>query len=394
MKNLKLNNLFELLLIGMFICVSGGVFFYIEYGEIFVPLFFIMSLVNYVTKDCKIIYFGKKNRKKNYNFYFIIIITALFLLNGVINWQNKINLNEVIIFLLFLFGSFFAIGSMSFSKFKQYFLWWVKYICLFSLIIWGLGFFGLLPYKIKSIGGTNYCMFLLHNLGWDYVQNRNASLFWEPGVFQIVLNVGIFLILFTNAKIEKKQYIVLFLLIIGVASTRSTTGYLVLMLILLIKGLQYLLNHKENFKMIFTIGVLLTILTIFVISTPTISEKFSFENFSFSQRVRQNIMSLELMRKKPMIGYGVNSKVLQDIVTNKYMLSSNSNGLFVLSLYVGIPTTCVFISKFFLTRKKFQIPKIMVFIVFVMFNVTEYIIIFPISYVFIFDFRCRKEESW
>lgn len=68
---------------------------------------------------------------------------------------------------------------------------------------------------------------------------RNSGMFWEPGAFSGYLIVGLVFIALKNRKFQigpyKSQVV---LIVIGVATTTSTTGYLVISLILLLYVLQ------------------------------------------------------------------------------------------------------------------------------------------------------------
>lgn len=58
---------------------------------------------------------------------------------------------------------------------------------------------------------------------------RNIGIFYEPGVYQIVLNAAIYILLYCEECVDiepKKRIRYLVVLIIAVLSTRSTTGYL------------------------------------------------------------------------------------------------------------------------------------------------------------------------
>lgn len=391
MGKLKLNNVYEIILIGLFICVSGGVLFYIEYGEIFIPMFFLASTAYYFIKTP--IKFNiniplNSSQKVSYltDKKFLVVVTFLFLLNSLLNFSNQLNLNEIIIFFMFLFGSYFMLNSITFKRFKKYFINWVCVICFFSIVIWGLGYLNVLPYTKKEINDTVYCLFWYHNLGWDYIQNRNSSIFWEPGVYQVVLNVAILLLLFSKRKLAFKEQLKLFLLLLGIVTTRSTTGYLVTMVILFVKFFKKINSYKNRAIVWCSLGVVSIILIIIILKTPTIINKFNMENYSFNQRYQQNIMSIKLILKHPFTGYGINSKALQNIMQNEYNLKSNSNGLFVITIYFGVIMTLVFIKKI-IDKNKFDL---LLLIVWLMINITEYFIIFPVSYIFIFNFSDEK----
>jgi len=82
-----------------------------------------------------------------------------------------------------------------------------------------------------SYYGGGYSNFII----FTYVKNlhdyRNAGFSWEPGAFSCFLIVALLLnLILNNLKFEKKSY----LFIIAIITTLSTTGYLALMILLLL----------------------------------------------------------------------------------------------------------------------------------------------------------------
>ena len=63
---------------------------------------------------------------------------------------------------------------------------------------------------------------------------KNAGIFSEPGIYQMVLNLGIFIILFMDKYISCKNVRVkLLILVITLCTTQSTTGFIGLLLIII-----------------------------------------------------------------------------------------------------------------------------------------------------------------
>ena len=62
---------------------------------------------------------------------------------------------------------------------------------------------------------------------WEHI-DRNNSIFFEPGAYQIFLNAAIFMLIFVNIEISSmKRWVYLTILVMTLVSTFSTTGYLI-----------------------------------------------------------------------------------------------------------------------------------------------------------------------
>lgn len=74
---------------------------------------------------------------------------------------------------------------------------------------------------------------------------RNVGIFTEPGIYQMVLNLGIFIILFMNQYVNcKNRKFKLALLIITLCTTQSTTGFIGLSLMIIF----YMLTKSKEKK--------------------------------------------------------------------------------------------------------------------------------------------------
>lgn len=90
--------------------------------------------------------------------------------------------------------------------------------------------------------------------------NRNVGMFAEPGLYQIVLSVSLFLILFEDEKLfisEKWKKIILVITIITLITAQSTTGYLSLVVLLAVFILQRNKSNSRVYVKLLIIGVAL-----------------------------------------------------------------------------------------------------------------------------------------
>lgn len=107
-------------------------------------------------------------------------------------------------------------------------------------------------YFTQSIGTKGYETFW-HGKGlllYSYLEmhpRRNCGFYTEPGVYQIVLNSALFVLLFWKNKLHFKRFKdyrkAIFIIIFALASCQSTTGYIGLLLNLLIF---YVSNNQQD----------------------------------------------------------------------------------------------------------------------------------------------------
>ena len=151
---------------------------------------------------------------------------------------------------------------------KQYF--WERYVktvvflASISLILWFLSVLqiniwdqitpevdSLMSYRIYSDSSTyKEIAYKLHGMflySHRTIDMRNVSIFTEPGIYQMVLNTAIFVLLFFRDKLvsfsDKKVGHALMILSCALLSTQSTTGYISICFIVLF---YMLFEKKEN----------------------------------------------------------------------------------------------------------------------------------------------------
>jgi hypothetical protein len=145
------------------------------------------------------------------------------------------------------------------------------------------------------------------NYGDWYSIIRNSGFAWEPGAFACYLCFGIsFNILRTNFKLKNNSS--LFVFLIALASTQSTTGYFIFLVILIV----WLIYNRKFVWLVVLIPVFLIIMNL-----PFMEEKLMFKSSGFSQTSLSNagidetydrITSIRIMWDEfllnPILGYG------------------------------------------------------------------------------------------
>lgn len=212
---------------------------------------------------------------KLFDFYYMVFVlgcTFLFLLSGGYKRLNKkYALWALAICALLGMNHFYTNGSTSigtvgnfFSRFCIAFLCIaydeehaierlqriIVFIATLNLVEFAIGLtpanrlFSVFP-SFDSNGITYNCSIFFAARVSD--MSRNSGMFGEPGVYQIILNVGLVLLLFSgNAYFsEKKRRKNIIIILLALVSTQSTTGYLA-MLIILTAFIFSDTNYKEN----------------------------------------------------------------------------------------------------------------------------------------------------
>lgn len=156
---------------------------------------------------------------------------------------------------------------------------------------------------------TSNLLFFFSNETNDYFIRRNQGIFWEPGVFQIFLN----LFLFINLFYREKRFPIWIILSV-IFTTLSTTGIVISFFQILI------FTHnktKYHFKRLIPILLLLPVLIVFFLFTKhVVQDKFTGENRgSFFARSFDTINGFNIALNNPW-GIGFSTIKYQNIARN------------------------------------------------------------------------------
>lgn len=147
---------------------------------------------------------------------------------------------------------------------------------------------------------------------------RISGFFWEPGVYEIYLNLTLYFYII----LHKKNKIHLFVILSSIILCQSTLGWIIgLMLVgyLVIYGKNYNKQTKNFILLFIAVGVLIASGTIFVIKrleTNVIGD-------SYYMRILDIISALKVFAKSPLIGVGYGNVNAFIAVANTMKGSSN-----------------------------------------------------------------------
>lgn len=372
---------FDYLVILLMILSSGTVYFYMQNGKITISIFFIVSFIHYIYRKTEVIKFNIKS---------VVCICTYIIINTLLNYKNNINYEEVVILLIFTVGSYFVISAISFKDFKNVYINIIVVLSVISLILYFMVSYKLVETNITYIQGKRHMMYLFNNFGWNVLFGRNSGMFWEPGAFQILLNIALIFMIDDSLKerVVKKKAIKNIIIILTIISTKSTTAYLIMAILFIYyiyKGNYFRGRRKYLYPCIIPI---VFIILITIINSSVVADKFDNNNMSFNARNNHIRISMDIIKQKPILGFGCGSRDAKMIGLAEGM-DANSAGLLVTVIYFGIPYLIMYYILLIIGIKKKKIkPNLIITIVLVtLFYATEYFMIFPLANLFIFEFR-------
>tara|TARA_B110000211_G_scaffold231975_1_gene294673 strand:- start:1127 stop:1927 length:801 start_codon:yes stop_codon:yes gene_type:complete len=163
---------------------------------------------------------------------------------------------------------------------------------------------------------------------------RNNGLWWEPGAFQVIINLA-FLLGLAFKRVSINDY---FLFLIVIISTASTAGVFIFSLLSFIY-----FRDNINYKLI-SIFVLLIVPVLFATSfyEIVIESKLNLENGSASSRFNDAVVAIKMFLDYPFIGTGMGDIEILEKYTSKFSYGTGSNGLLLLLANLGISSFIIF----------------------------------------------------
>ena len=127
---------------------------------------------------------------------------------------------------------------------------------------------------------------------------RNSGIFWEPGVWQIYLNLALLIYLLKEGE-KKKGVIALY--IIAVMTTFSTTGWILLFGIIVYGGFVYRKSKTKRFIALF-LGIAATFASALLLIDKSINYKASLD-----YRMLDFVNSFRIIKQHLLVGIGLNN---------------------------------------------------------------------------------------
>lgn len=298
----------DYLLVFALIANSGFVFFYLN--EVWI---LIASLFTYIIAKKRGV-FSRIDKE-------FITIISIFVFWELIQFFvfGGFRLQSLLGTFLRLYLAYFVIKSVNFAFIKIY-LDLIYFFTIVSLVFYSLYFiapsfinnlvaigeeyFNYVKYieGSNNYGRPNLIIFNFH--GFELTPFRNSGPFWEPGAFAVYLSLALILsFLIDDTIITKKNCV----FIIGLMTTISTTGVLLLFLILFyIINLRY---RKSSLLYLFIPFILFYFYQFFLNSdflAAKINDNVNLANETTTSRFGSALADMYLFVQNPVLGYGRN----------------------------------------------------------------------------------------
>lgn len=341
----------------------------------------------------------KKGKHKNSINKPIIIFIIVWTFYNHLFINNDINSNFYLVNILYPLGAYFAISSFSLNEFKQYLLKYLTLISAISIVIHLSHVYLHLPSTLTNIGDKTYGLNgYFFNTDWG--ENRLASIYWEPGQYQIIILFT--LCLFANELSDFNKIFENFkrfgIIIAALLLSTSTTGYIAFMVLIL--GIILFSPQNKKYKIIIPLSILTSVFAIYFIwNSDVVQDKLNQANeqndkTSFAIRYMDNYALLKIIEDSPITGVGIETKTFSNL-SYKYGNLTSSNGWLWTgatngSVYLLIILLCIFRN---LKKMNFKIPIIFIYLTILISQANEYGTFYPMLYIYIFQFSNNIKKS-
>ena len=249
---------------------------------------------------------------KNFKIEKIILLYSLGLI-VIILLNLETNYRSLFVLISRLLIAIIIIHLISFERFSKIF---INIILALSIISW-LALFIIhfdiqspLPsftsvHYIEEVQGRILRNFIFFGVDTELIKyniHRTSSIWWEPGAFQLFVNLAVIFSLINNTLTFKRYAIFL----ITILTAMSTTGLLAFSILSLIFFKKYL-NLKNN-ALLYLIPFFVVVLgSIFI--APIIIEKLNTSHLSFLSRYHDVVISIHMFADNFLLGYGYGTTV-------------------------------------------------------------------------------------
>lgn len=386
------NNLFlDYLGVIILVLTSDAICFLYTLKPLFAFLaFFIYSICRYIKTKPSPVY--------NVSIRYFIILGFSILLNVFVVNTNTTGNNGIAIFTC-LIASYLFFTSYTFQRFREVYLDVIFAITIIGIPIFLMAELGLLPLtRITTFEGASRLQFSIFSVGWTDLHHRFAGIWHEAGACMIFLNIALLLYstpIRNSEIINKATKWKLIIIVIGVLTTQSTTGYLAFMAIIVYSFLPKIKNTSVKTKIFYIILIIGACYYIF--NSDVIVNKFAQDSSegaqtSYAIRRMDNLSMLTMAIENPIFGYGYQTVEFDNRASYLGNITS-SNGILYMAACAGIWWIVLYVLFLYKNIKRlgFSTP-LFVVAIFILLQCNERFVELPISYVFLTAF-CLNSKS-
>lgn len=404
---------------------------YLTKNSIVVFINYLMVLVAVLFS--KTMYFGVEIASTFQFFFYIVCILGFFLCKGSVRTLKK-NLtivfgvgillsiqifnissfasdgvNTILGLLLKFFSCAFLAASMNQRRFRECY---INIMCFIALTSFPFFFISIVsPELAKSLASTSFHWTNAYEYSWFYtwgrggnIIQRNGGPFWEAGAFQGFLILALLFLMHSvknddldtwGIKSARKKFV---LFCITILTTKSTTGYILLMAVVMFfynDVIRILDVKNKNKKSVVLAAALISIAMIsYIVYSGNITNKLN-NTHSDSAAIRGNdvVMSLYLIGRAGLVGLG--PTVTKNTLEAMLNIVNNSVGLLSMAYTYGMLFAVYIVVNFLKWLKRFfNASGFQLFIyifIFAVLHMTEGLWFLPIYMLTIMN--NRKDES-
>jgi O-antigen ligase len=326
-------------------------------------------------------------------FYIVLQFFSFFYNDGV--WEDSTWLFRDIVLIV---ATYLYISSVSFYKFRIIFTNIVYVLCLLGIPIFLLNEVGLLPVYRVQVGNESFRCFGIYTLGWTENFHRFSGIFHEPGSWQILLNLTLWLnadIIIGSNKLDKNQLFKYVVIIIGLLITFSTGGYIAFALYLI--AFVVCKKFYGSFKYVLYIVLFLTIIFSLIIlyNSDVVQNKLFGYHISTETRTNNFNACLRIASEHPFFGCGNNTRIFK-AKSEAYGNLTSSAGVITYTAMLGFCWLFVFLFVVWKTAKRLYhrlVLQILFIGAFLAMNMNEAITYTPLISLFLIPFKAENNQS-
>ncbi len=251
LKDKKIPNIIEYALIIALYYTAGGAFSYNNYS-IQITLFFVISAV--------LLCLRKNALNKFFNSQCLVILLFICLFLLIVPILNSDSISTYIAIMMQLAIGAFCASIIPKENFKEKYVKVIVFFATVSIICFGISLIYpqaayMFPKSTVEDASVYYYNAFIHvfmqpkGYGGGALMVRNAGICWEPGCYQAFLNIGLFFLLNKEERERQKRFLLkFFILIVAICTTVSTTGVILMAIILCRFYKVWFLKVFKNFK--------------------------------------------------------------------------------------------------------------------------------------------------
>lgn len=381
----KPNKVLEIFAILIMCISSGSVYFFRLHVVITLLLTLFFSIYFYF------VYPHPSNKK---SWHFVLLYVSYISVNFVL-LNSFTRINRIAPYLVFAISSYFILSKLTYEIIAKRLLQVVGGLSFVSIWVYFLYSIGVLEAESITTTYSDYLLCLYHCVGWEGPFNRLAGIYWEPGAYQIVLNITLFISITYYSKFRelfsKKTIFYIVSILVAIILTLSTTGYITFFLVICWAMIKYgFVKLKANLAIFVVTLSLLAVIGNFLYNSDAIQNKIeqseSTNRSSYTVRLADNLGLIQMISERPLSGWSVGSPAFEERAFSLDNETSSNGDLFFMAIF-GVPFFLFVLCRCYFHAKYFGIhPWLSVFF-FVLFNIAECFLYYPLVFLFLIDFN-------